>query len=161
MISSRKTVPALVGLVLSAICAGAQPLQYRISGADEGTYFRLNSQTPFNYANSVVPQPGWGNVATAGLYLGEGVLSTSLGFRASSSSIAAPSYDFSVRELALDISLGEAFDLVAGKKILKWGTGYAFNPTGVVEPQRSPSDPSDRVNQNGGRNLVSLTAFVG
>ena len=161
MSSSRRTALALLGLALGAICAGAQPLQYRITGADEGTYFRLNSKTPYNYANSIVPQPGWGNVATAGLYLGEGVLSTSLGFRASSNSVAAPSYDFSVRELALDISLGEAFDLVAGKKILKWGTGYAFNPTGVVEPQRSPSDPSDRLNQNDGRNLVSLTAFVG
>jgi hypothetical protein len=84
-----------------------------------------------------------------------------LGFTVTSNDISAPHYEFAVRELALDVSLGEALDLVVGKKILKWGTGYAFNPTGVVEPQRSPSDPSDRLNQNDGRNLVSLTAFFG
>jgi hypothetical protein len=93
--------------------------------------------------------------------MGWGVLSTSIGFTATSNDISVPHYDFAVRELALDVSLGEALDLVVGKKILKWGTGYAFNPTGVVEPQRSPSDPSDRLNQNDGRNLVSLTAFFG
>ncbi len=158
---SRNAALAVFALALARPDAWAQPLQYRLSAVDEGTYFRLNGATPYNYQNAVVPQPGWGNVATAGLYLGEGVVSTSLGVTTSSNDIKCPSYDFAVHELAIDVSLGDAFDLVAGKKILKWGTGYAFNPTGVVEPQRSPSDPTDRLNQNDGRNLVSLTAFIG
>ena len=128
---------------------------------DEGTCSVPQRREPRQCQNAIVPQPLWGNVGAAGLYLGEGVVSTSLGFTATSNDLGAPRYDFAVRELALDVSLGESFDLVAGKKILKWGTGYAFNPTGVVEPQRSPSDPSDRLNQNDGRNLVSLTAFLG
>ncbi len=157
----RGTVLAAFVLALLSAHAKAQPLQYRASVVDEGTRSFLNGGSPFNAGNTIVPQPLWGNVAAAGLYLGEGVFSTSLGFTATSNALTAPRYDFSVRELALDISLGDAFDIVAGKKILKWGTGYAFNPTGVVEPQRSPSDPSDRLNQNDGRNLVSLTAFLG
>jgi hypothetical protein len=152
---------ALFCSVLLAPAAGAQPLQYRFSMADEGTYYRLNGASPFNPGNAVVPQPEWGNVATTGLYLGEGVLSTSLGITSTSNDIGKPDNAFAVHELAVDVSLGDALDLVAGKKILKWGTGYAFNPTGVVEPQRSPSDPTDRLNQNDGRNLLSLTAFLG
>jgi hypothetical protein len=158
---ARQAALAVIGFAFLRAPANAQPLQYRVSLVDEGTYYRLNNASPFNPGNTVVPQATWGNVGNTGLYLGSGVLSTLLGFTATSGDISLPRYDFAVRELALDVSLGEALDLVVGKKILKWGTGYAFNPTGVVEPQRSPSDPSDRLNQNDGRNLVSLTAFFG
>ena len=161
MILFRPAAVAILGFAFLRAPADAQPLQYRVSLVDEGTYYRLNNASPFNPGNTVVPQATWGNVGNTGLYLGSGVLSTLLGFTATSGDISLPRYDFAVRELALDVSLGEALDLVVGKKILKWGTGYAFNPTGVVEPQRSPSDPSDRLNQNDGRNLVSLTAFFG
>jgi hypothetical protein len=161
MMLFRPAALAILGFAFLSSPAGAQPLQYRVSVLDEGTYYRLNDVSPFNPGNAVLPQARWGNVGTAGVFLGSGVFSTSLGFTATSADISLPHYDFAVRELALDVSLGEALDLVVGKKILKWGTGYAFNPTGVVEPQRSPSDPSDRLNQNDGRNLVSLTAFFG
>jgi hypothetical protein len=157
----RPAALAILGFAFLRLPAEAQPLQYRVSMVDEGTYYRPNNGSPFNPGNAVVPQPVWGNVGAAGLYLGEGAISASLGFTATSGNISLPHYDFAVRELALDVSLGDALDLVVGKKILKWGTGYAFNPTGVVEPQRSPSDPSDRLNQNYGRDLVSLTAFFG
>jgi hypothetical protein len=157
----RWAVLALLALALLRSGADAQSLQYRASLVDEGTRSWLNGGTPFNAGNSILPQPSWGNTASAGVYLGEGILSASVGVTTVSSDIALPHHDFSVREIALDVSLGESLDLVLGKKILKWGTGYAFNPTGVVEPQRSPSDPSDRLNQNDGRNLVSLTAFLG
>jgi len=146
------------------LCAGpavAQDLDYRISAVDEATAWRLNSSSPFNARNLIVPQPVRGNTGTVDAAIGFGVLSTSLGFTAVASDIQRPDYRFDVRELALDLSIGESWDLLAGRKILKWGTGYAFNPTGVVEPQRSPSDPTDRLNQNDGRNLVSLTGFVG
>jgi hypothetical protein len=161
MIAGRRAALVFLCAAALAVRADAQGVQYRLSVVDEGSYYSLNDATPYNFANAVVPQPRWGNVATTGLYLGEGVVSTSLGFTATTNSLGVPAYAFAVRELALDVSLGDALDLVAGKKILKWGTGYAFNPTGVVEPQRSPSDPSDRLNQNDGRNLVSLTAFFG
>jgi hypothetical protein len=161
MILIRTAALVLLGLAFLRSPMKAQPLQYRVSLVDEGTGYRLNRGTPFNAGNTIMPQATWGNVGTAGLYVGAGVFSTSLGFTATSNDLGVPHYDFSVRELALDVSLGESLDLVAGKKILRWGTGYAFNPTGVVEPQRSPSDPSDRLNQNDGRNLVSLTGFFG
>jgi hypothetical protein len=151
----------MLGVALLGSRSGAQPFEYRLSMVDEGTQYRLNKGTPLNTGNSILPQPNRGNVANASLFLGADVFSTSLGFTATSNNLAAPHYDFAVREIAADVPLGDALDLLIGKKILKWGTGYGFNPTGVVEPQRTPSDPSDRLNQNDGRNLVSLTAFFG
>jgi hypothetical protein len=82
-----------------------------------------------------------------------------LGFAAVTNDLTNPEYDCRIRELSADISVTDEMNLLIGKKILKWGTGYAFNPTGVVEPQRSPSDPSDRLNQNDGKTLLSLTAY--
>jgi len=163
----RRAIRVAPGGVLIAVLmacsapAGAQDLDYRISAVDEATAWHLNPATPYNAGNAIVPQPVRGNTGTADAALGYGIVSTSLGFTAVASDIQRPDYRFDVREVAVDLSLGESWDLLLGKKILKWGTGYAFNPTGVIEPQRSPSDPTDRLNQNEGRNLVSLTGFIG
>jgi hypothetical protein len=48
------------------------------------------------------------------------------------------------------------FDFSLGKKILRWGTGYAFTPTGVLDPPRNPADPTDRLNLNEGREMVAV-----
>ncbi len=84
-----------------------------------------------------------------------------LNLSANTDNLSSPNYTCSLRECAFDYSVSDAMDITVGKKILKWGTGYAFNPTGVVEPQRSPSDPSDRLGQNEGSNLASIDFFVG
>jgi len=47
------------------------------------------------------------------------------------------------------------FDFSLGKKILRWGTGYAFTPTGVLDPPRNPLDPTDRLSLNEGREMVA------
>ncbi len=137
----------------------AQPLQTGFSFVDEGTYNKINTTTPLNYDNRILPQPTFGQMGTASLSLGYSVFSGSLGFTAVTNNLSKPEYDYRIRELSADISVTDEINLLIGKKILKWGTGYAFNPTGVVEPQRSPSDPSDRLNQNDGRTLLSLTAY--
>ncbi len=60
-----------------------------------------------------------------------------------------------VREAYASASLG-GWDLIAGKKMVRWGTGYAFAPTGVLDPPRRPTDPADRLNLNEGRELVGF-----
>ncbi len=47
------------------------------------------------------------------------------------------------------------FELTAGKRILRWSTGYAFTPAGVLDPVRDPSDPTDRLNLNEGREMAT------
>ena len=141
--------------------AAAQNLEYRFSVADEGTLSKLNLSTPINYQNRTLPQPAQGNYATSNLFLGYGGLSTMLNAATVASDVAKPDEAATIRELSYDLSLSDNLDITVGRKILKWGPGYAFNPTGVVEPQRTPSDPSDRLGQNVGRTLISVNAFLG
>jgi hypothetical protein len=37
---------------------------------------------------------------------------------------------------------------------VRWGTGYAFSPAGVLDPPRDPTNPGDRLNLNQGRDMV-------
>lgn len=156
----RSLAVLIIGSAVVAL-ASAQSLDYRGSVVDEGTRSDPNMATPLNEDNRTVPQPRWANFGTVSLALNAEPFSTTLGLSATASDLAAPEYTASIHELAADVSITDDLNLLAGKKILKWGTGYAFNPTGVVEPQRNPSDPADRLNQNDGRTLVSLTAFLG
>jgi len=58
-----------------------------------------------------------------------------------------------VKETYAGLSAGD-FDFMAGRKILRWGTGYAFTSAGVLDPPRDPTDPGDRLNLNEGRDMV-------
>lgn len=58
-----------------------------------------------------------------------------------------------VRETYTGLSAGD-FDLTAGRKLVRWGTGYAFTAAGVLDPPRVPTDPTDRLNLNEGRDMV-------
>ncbi len=60
-----------------------------------------------------------------------------------------------VKETYAGLSAGD-FDVTAGRKMLRWGTGYAFTSAGVLDPPRVPTDPGDRLNLNEGRDMVKL-----
>jgi len=58
-----------------------------------------------------------------------------------------------VKETYAGVSAGD-FDFIAGRKMVRWGTGYAFTSAGVLDPPRIPTDPGDRLNLNEGRDMV-------
>jgi hypothetical protein len=58
-----------------------------------------------------------------------------------------------VKETYAGLSAGD-FDFMAGRKIVRWGTGYAFTAAGVLDPPRDPTNPSDRLNVNQGRDMI-------
>ena len=58
-----------------------------------------------------------------------------------------------VKETYAGLSAGD-FDFMAGRRIVRWGTGYAFTATGVLDPPRDPTNPTDRLNLNEGRDMV-------
>jgi len=60
-----------------------------------------------------------------------------------------------VKELYTGLSAGD-FDLTVGRKMLRWGSGYAFTAAGVLDPPRNPTDPGDRLSVNEGRDMVKL-----
>jgi hypothetical protein len=66
-----------------------------------------------------------------------------------------------VSELYGSISVSPWLDLQAGRKIEKWGTGYAWNPTGVVNPAKNPSDPNDRRSAFRGVDMLGAELFLG
>ena len=57
-----------------------------------------------------------------------------------------------VRETYAAFTAGD-LDLTVGKRILRWGVGYAFTATGVLDPPRVATDPTDRLNLNEGREM--------
>ena len=58
-----------------------------------------------------------------------------------------------VRETYGGLSAGD-FDFTAGRKMVLWGTGYAFSAAGVLDPPRMPTNPTDRLNVNEGRDMI-------
>ncbi|HEY2934346.1 MAG TPA: hypothetical protein VGK99_21600 [Acidobacteriota bacterium] len=63
-------------------------------------------------------------------------------------------------ELYINYSVSPWLDLQIGRVIEKWGTGYAWNPTGVVNPRKNPSDPNDRRSAYRGVDMVRADLFV-
>ena len=58
-----------------------------------------------------------------------------------------------VKEAYTGLSAGD-FDFMAGRRIVRWGTGYAFTAAGVLDPPRIATNPTDRLNLNEGRDMV-------
>ena len=53
----------------------------------------------------------------------------------------ASSHDNSLYEAAYSLRPTPGFTLETGKRSLKWGKGYAWNPIGFVERPKDPNDP--------------------
>jgi hypothetical protein len=51
-------------------------------------------------------------------------------------------HDSRFYEADLSYRVNEGITLNAGKRVLRWGTGYAWNPVGFVERPKDPNDPS-------------------
>jgi hypothetical protein len=58
-----------------------------------------------------------------------------------------------VKESYVGLSTGD-FDFMLGRRIVRWGTGYAFSPAGVLDPPRVPTNPTDRLNLYEGRDML-------
>ncbi len=50
----------------------------------------------------------------------------------------------SLSELYLSHEVVPALHLLAGKKRILWGTGWAYNPTDLLNPPKDPTDPSSQ-----------------
>jgi hypothetical protein len=58
-----------------------------------------------------------------------------------------------IKETYAVLSAGD-FDFTLGRKMVRWGTGYAFSAAGVLDPPRIPTNPTDRLNLNEGRDMI-------
>jgi hypothetical protein len=65
-----------------------------------------------------------------------------------------------VKETYAGLSAGD-FDFTLGRRIVRWGAGYAFTATGVLDPPRDPTNPTDRLNLNEGRDMIKADWVYG
>ena len=151
----RRLIPALF-LLAAGLCAPAQdPAQteesqlktrYSVSVIDDATFYgNLREPLP-TVLNQVLVEPSFGL-----RYRDRVSFSTSL------IGLTTTYFDtytrLRVKEAYAAISAGD-FDFTAGRKMVRWGTGYAFTAAGVLDPPRNPTDPGDRLNVNEGRDMV-------
>jgi len=64
-----------------------------------------------------------------------------------------------VKQLYFRKDFFQNWDLMVGRSILRWGTGYAFNPTDVVTAQKELSDPDNVEKRVPGNDLVKIEYF--
>ncbi len=149
-------IPILLALGTTVLCIHAQDTsvpsekshetRYAVGVIDDATFYRnLPAHAP-EILNRMLFEPSLG-VKINNRY----TFSTSL------IGITTTQFDTAtqvlVREAYSGLSVGD-FDITAGRKMVRWGTGYAFTAAGVLDPPRIPTDPSDRLNLNEGRDMV-------
>lgn len=153
----RQTLAIPVLLLLAAMAAAQD-------GADAG-----ESRYDWRYAvNAIDDATFYGNLtAPLPTVLNQVLVEPSVGirqrnrwnFNSSLIALTATSSDTStqlrVRETYGGVSAGD-FDLTAGRKMVLWGTGYAFSAAGVLDPPRIPTNPTDRLNVNEGRDMLKV-----
>lgn len=64
-----------------------------------------------------------------------------------------------IKQFYVQKDLFENLGLMAGRILLNWGTGYAFNPANVVAPQKELSDPDNTERRLAGNDLAKLEYF--
>jgi len=121
-------------------------MRYSVAAIDDATFYGGLKYPLPTVLNQVLLEPSFGlrrrdrwNVSTS--LIGQNVHSTDNYARVY------------VREAYAGLSAGD-FDFTLGRKLVRWGTGYAFSAAGVLDPPRVATDPTDRLNVNQGRDLV-------
>jgi hypothetical protein len=66
---------------------------------------------------------------------------------------------FVARESYARWSAASWLDVEAGRRVLRWGVGYAFTPTGVLDPPRDPTDPTDRLSLAEGVGILKADIY--
>jgi len=157
---NHNSIPALLLLAIAA-CAGAQtPAQNPAAAPQESRYETRYSINAINdatiYGGLTAPLPTVLNrvlVEPAFAIRDQDRWSFNSSLIGLNTRYSDTNTQLRVRETYATLSAGN-FDLTAGRKMLLWGTGYAFTAAGVLDPPRIPTDPSDRLNVNEGRDMV-------
>jgi hypothetical protein len=165
----RECCGCAVAVAIAVICGATAFAQenaapttwtYRVRAGDEATATRANTTSPFcgsgigslwDGSNQIVAT-GDGTWTRDRLSTGAGI--AVLG--ASGSDVAVR-----VRQAYARVSATSWLDVEAGKRLVRWGTGYAFTPTGLLDPPRTATDPQDRLGLNEGMALAQATLFRG
>lgn len=120
--------------------------RYSLAVIDDATFYGDRTVPEPEVLNQVLVEP-----AFAVRYQNRLTFSTSL--IGLSTTYLDNASQLKVKEAYGGLSAGD-FDFTLGRKMLRWGTGYAFTAAGVLDPPRDPTNPNDRLNVNEGRDMV-------
>jgi len=148
-------------MALLAMPARAATFKVFGSAGGESLFTPANTGSPLNPGN-VAAIPRTTNVADATTFIdaapADRAWKLHLKLRADSSDRAAD--HLRVGEAWLQLNPRPWLDVTAGRIIDKWGTGYAWNPTGFISPQKNPADPNDRRSAYRGVDAIKADIFV-
>jgi hypothetical protein len=157
--AKRRVRGALAALLLVTSAAHAETFRVFGSLGAESQLSPANTDSPLNPSN-VAGLPYTTSSADAALYADAKTerFKAHVKLRGDASDRAAD-----------HVQLGEGYvqanvrpwlDLTAGRVIEKWGTGYAWNPTGFVSPRKNPADPTDRRSSYRGLDMLRADVFA-
>jgi hypothetical protein len=116
--------------------------------------FTLRYKTRWHIAASAVGlAESFHGLSTADFNLPPGSNATTSGLGSELEAYTGSYTQLRVKEAYAGLSAGD-FDFTLGRRMVRWGTGYAFTATGVLDPPRIPTNPTDRLNLNEGRDMV-------
>lgn len=124
----------------------ATKTRHAVSVIDDATFYGNPSGSIPKVLNQVLVEPSFGFRYQQWVTFSTSLIGITRTYADNSSQLR-------VKETYAGISAGE-FDFTAGRKMVRWGTGYAFTAAGVLDPPRNPNDPTDRLNLNEGRDMV-------
>ena len=149
----RILIPAFL---LASVCASAQDApgatesrfdtRYSVSVIDDATFYG-NLRAPLPAAlNQVLVEPAFGIRERDRWNLSVSLIGLTTTYSDTNTRLH-------VREMYGGLSAGD-FDFTVGRKMVLWGTGYAFSAAGVLDPPKTATNPTDRLSVNEGRDMV-------
>jgi len=136
-------VPALIGMAASALFSHAQDApssseshrqtRYAVEVLDDATFYGGMPQRYPTTLNRILLEPSFGLKVDSRFTLSSSLIGVTTTHIDTASQIL-------VRESYAGLSAGD-FDFTAGRKMVRWGTGYAFTAAGVLDPPRIPRIP--------------------
>jgi hypothetical protein len=69
--------------------------------------------------------------------------------------------DFKINQMFVQMDLWDNWVIIAGRSLQRWGTGYAFNPTDVLAPEKELRDPDNTEKRAVGNDMFKLEYFGG
>jgi hypothetical protein len=148
-----------IALLVATTAARADTFRFFGSMGGESQLSPANGDSPLNPGN-VAGLPYTTSSADAALYADAKTerVKAHVKLRADASDRAADHVQLG--EGFLQANLRPWLDVTAGRVIEKWGTGYAWNPTAFVSPQKNPTDPTDRRSTYRGVDMLRADVFV-
>lgn len=152
---NARTYIATLLLLAAWSCASAQDApseesslqtRYSVSAIDDATFYGDLREPLPTVLNQVLVEPSFGLHYQQRFTFSTSLIGITRSYTDNSSQLRE-------KETYAGFSAGD-FDFTAGRKMVRWGTGYAYTAAGVLDPPRSPTDPGDRLNLNEGRDMV-------